>query len=359
MNSEILIQTSDPTQEEAQGASPYAPSFLDRLMVAVKRLPIPYWLTYFALFVLETLIAHVISWADGWLPANTFNSFLMLLPMWLWAPLAIMTWLNSIAVEALSNFSPLLDVQPETLRQLKNEFTTMPARNVILSGVIWGVIYLILTYLAYDSLYATFHLGTLFAVFVILEGLVTFFSGGALYYHSIRQLRLVHRTVSMVKAFDLFRLDPVYAFSVVTSRTGAAWVILLSLTLVLFPIQIATGPVLALLILQLLTATGAFAVPLWIVHQRLVVEKRRLEAEHAQRVKATLAELHRRLDDKELAGFVQINNAMLGLNAERDVLAKIPTWPWRAGLLTGFLSVLVLPIILLLLQLVLGRWFGG
>ncbi len=50
---------------------------------------------------------------------------------------------------------------------------------------------------------------------------------------------------------------------------------------------------------------------------------------------------------------------MVGLSAERDILTKIPTWLWRAGMLTGFLSIVVLPIMLFILQLVLARWFGG
>jgi len=72
-----------------------------------------------------------------------------------------------------------------------------------------------------------------------------------------------------------------------------------------------------------------------------------------------LASLHRCLDDNALVEVAQLNSAIVGLNAERDILAKIPTWPWRAGMFTGFLSIAVLPIVLFLLQFLLARWFGG
>jgi hypothetical protein len=163
----------------------------------------------------------------------------------------------------------------------------------------------------------------------------------------------------MVEQFDLFQLEPVYAFSALTSRTGVSWVILLSLTLLTVPLQAAPFPTLALLIVQLMLAIAAFVLPLRIVNSRLVSEKRRLVAELDQRVKGTLASLHRCLDDKSLAEVAQLNSAIVGLNAERDILTKIPTWPWRAGMFTGFLSIVVLPIVLFILQFVLARWFGS
>jgi len=163
----------------------------------------------------------------------------------------------------------------------------------------------------------------------------------------------------MVKQFDLFQLEPIYAFSALTSRTGASWVILISLTLLTVPIQAAPFPTLALLIVQLVLAIAAFVLPLRIVNNRLVSEKRRLLAELDQRVKGTLASLHRCFDENALAEVAQINSAIVGLNAERDILTRIPTWPWRAGMLTGFLSIVILPIMLFILQLVLARWFGS
>ncbi len=63
-----------------------------------------------------------------------------------------MTYLNSISVEALSSFSPLLDVEEERVRRVKDEFTTMPARSVIVSGVIWSIVYVILEYWNFKEL---------------------------------------------------------------------------------------------------------------------------------------------------------------------------------------------------------------
>jgi hypothetical protein len=327
-------------------------------MDAVERLPIPYGLTYLLLFTLQSGAFHVLSWVEGWLPAYTFSPLLLLYPLWLWGPLAIMTYLNSIARDALSSFGPLLDIQHDAMRRLDYEFTTMPAPQVIISSAIWSGIYLVMMYVFSGPVFAAFGVGTVTAAALLVEGLISYSVGGAVYYHSIRQLGLIHRTVMMVKQFDLFRLDPVYGFSIVTSRTGVGWMMLLGLTLLMFPIQLAPIPVLTLLTVQVVLAVAAFFLPLRIVNTRLVAEKRRLLAELDQRVETMLARLHRCLDDNELGAVAQLNDALTGLNTERDILAKIPTWPWRAGMLSGFLSVVVLPIILFLIQVVVGKVLG-
>jgi hypothetical protein len=235
----------------------------------------------------------------------------------------------------------------------------MPARAVIISGAVWTIVYVAFTSLALDSMYAAYGFGRLAEVTNMVRGWISFFVGSAIYYHTIRQLRLVNRTVRMVKQFDLFQLEPVYAFSALTSRTGVSWVILISLTLLTAPIQAAPFPTFALLVTQLVLAIAAFVLPLRIVNSCLVAEKRRHLAELDQRVKGALASLHHCLDDNVLAEVAQLNSAIVGLNAERDILTKIPTWPWRAGMLTGFLSVVVLPIMLFILQLALARWFSS
>ena len=193
---------------------------------------------------------------------------------------------------------------------------------------------------------------------VIVEGLISFAIGSAIFYHSFRQLRLVDRTVKRIRQFDLFRLTPVYSFSWVTSQIGIAWMVMLSLTLLVFPIKLATLPVLAILALQVLLALAAFVLPLLFVNRRLVHEKRRLLAEHNLRVEANLERLHRGLDEKKMDEMAQLNNAMQGLNVERNILAGIPTWPWRTNTLTSFLSALGLPIIVFLLQLLIRKLLG-
>lgn len=350
---------ADWAQQAVGVPRPYPPSFVDRLVHAIQRLPIPYGVTYLLLFVLECSVLLVLSWIDGWLPAYSIDPLLFAFPLWLWGPLAILTYLDSLAHRVVSEFGVLLDVSSEAKQRLAYEFTTMPARPVVLSSLAWLVFFFLSWVLFFrPAAMAAYGAGPLGEAAVFVAGLVSFSAGSVIYYHTIRQLRLVSRTVGTVGQFDLFRLDPVYAFSVLTSRTGVGWVLLITATLLTVPLVVGSTPELIMLILQIALAMGAFLLPLRIVNRRLVAEKRRLLAELDQRIKVTLVRLHRHVDENALQEVSMLNQALKGLRAEREILDQIPTWPWRPGLFAGFVSILVLPVVLFLIQVALGRWLG-
>ena len=323
----------------------------------VQRLPIPYWLTYFALCILHGTFNNVFDWVNGDLPAFTFHSYHFTYPIWLWAPLAFMTYLNSTAQAAVSNFSPLLKLPPKAIQRLQYEFTTMPARGVIISGFVLTGLFIPYAYLNHPTIAARGVVSTPGIVYTILDGWVSFVIGFVFFYYTIRQLRLVHNTVKLVKQFDMFHLDQVYAFSILTSRIGGVYVLWVILTLLVVPLSFS-GPIIAVALLSLVfvLSLSAFVLPLWIVHQRLVVEKRRLLTEHGQRVKSTLVRLHHCVDKNVLDDVHHLNNVLDGLKAENSILQKIRTWPWSTETLTGFISTIILPIILLLIQIIIQNW---
>lgn len=323
-----------------------------------QRLSIPYWLTYLLIFTLESVINHVLAWIDGWLLVFTFNKLLLVFPLWQWGTLAAITFLNVTSEAILPSFRELLDFDDDMLEKLKYEFTTLPIRGVILSGAIWIFAYLILTYLSYEAIYVNYGFGNTFKVFIFLEGLIGYATGSVIYYHSIRQLWLVSRTVKMIKRFNLFNLGPVYDFSRLTSRTGISWMFLLGMTLLLFPLDLAKGLTVAILGFQVIIALVAFVLPLRFVYYHLVLEKRRLLGELNQQIELTVKRLHQSLNQDKVDEASQIGNTLMGLNSEREILMDIPTWPWRTGTLTAFLSAIFLPIVLLLIQIVIQKWLG-
>jgi hypothetical protein len=324
----------------------------------VEHLPMPYWLTYFGLFLLESLIMHIVAWATGWLQPPTLNAMLFIFPFWQWGTFAIMTYLNSVASRTLSSFSTLLDLDAHELGKLKAEFTTMPARPVLLNSLLWAVVYIVVTALAYQSVYIGMHFGPVFTAATMLAGFLSFTTASAIYYHSIRQLLLVYRTTRLVKHYNLFRLGPVYAFSRLTSLIGISWILLLSVTILLYPLNLANAGALAILALQGILAVAAFVLPLWFIHRRLVAEKLHVLAECDQHVELATARLHRIIEAGEINEMQPLNHALTGLNVERQLLNNIPTWPWLRGTLTGFTSAAVLPVIIFIIQLAVGKWLG-
>lgn len=348
----LAEQSPDP-------ASLYPPSFIDRLTKFLKRRPVSFGLTYLLLFILETSIILVLSWLDGWLPAYEFNPIVILFPAWLWGPLAFISYLDSLSLRAFSEFAQLLKIPDEMKHKLAYEFTTMPARSVIFSSVAWAAVYLVIWYLVYPSFITIYGFGSLALWTTFTVGFISFTVGSAFYYHTFRQLRLVSRIVGMVDHFDLFNLDPVYAFSVLTSRTGICWVILSTLTILAYPVGAGGISDIVLVTIQVVLGLAAFLLPLRAVNRRLVEEKRRQQAALDQRVKATLIRLHQLVDEDSLKEVSVLNDVLRGLASESEILTKIPIWPWRPGFFTGFVSVILLPILLSLIQLALGRFLGN
>jgi hypothetical protein len=197
-----------------------------------------------------------------------------------------MTHLNAVSRPMLSDFGPVPDLQTEAVRRLKHEFTTWPARSVVINGALWSALFLVILLGTSGAVVAPYGYRPLTIVIFVLTGLITYSLGGAIYDDIFRKLRLLNQTVRRVNQLDLFGLGPVYAVLTLTSRMGIAWVLLLSLTLLIFPIQSALVPTLTLLVLQVGIAVAAFGLPLRTVSQRLL-------ADNDQRFKVMLARLHR------------------------------------------------------------------
>lgn len=351
-----MMQTTEQVHSPAPATWLYPPSYVDRLMRFGQRLPAPYWLVYLLLFILQSTLNHVIGWWEGWLPLFTFTGILVLYPAWQWIPLIIMTFLNNTSRTALHSFRPLLQMDDEAFARLKAEFTTMPPRWVFFTSLFWAMFSIGIAYLYRDA-YRLSGFGRITEWVTIIEGVLCFGVGGVMYFHSLRQLALIHRTVKRVKRFNLFALDPVYAFSRLTSRTGLSWVLMLGINFIFFPFALAPGLMLVYAVLMLFFALAAFILPLRVVNLHLVQEKRAFLADHQRRVEATLARLHVKLDQGDLADMEYFEKAIASLTAERKILEDIPTLPWRTSTLTGFLSAAVLPIVLLLIQIMIQRWF--
>jgi len=352
-------KTLDPIQKNTREIQPYPPSFLDRFMNFIQRLPLSYWLIYLLLFILESSLNHVLAWVDGWLPAFKFNALMGVFPLWQWGTFAAITYLNETSESTLSKFRTLLDLDDNALEKLKYEFTSMKNRGVILSSILWVIVYFLITYYSYEAAYIGYGVGNFFRVYIFLGGLIAFSTGSVIYYHSIRQLWLINRTVKEVKRFNLFHLQPVYAFSHLTARTGISWMFLLGLTILMFPLDLAKWLTLAMMGFQIILALAAFVLPLRSVNHRLSAEKLRLMAENHHRTESVLERLHQNLDKNEMSEVEALNEAIAGLNAERDILKKISTLPWSMDTLTGFLSAVVLPIALLLIQIAIQKWLVG
>ena len=338
----------------------YPPSWVDRFIGWIKRLPGPSWLFYLGLWLVLFLLVNAVKWLDRSQPLGIIEPLL--------APgvadgvyfLAMMHYLNGAAGEALRAFRPVLAVSEARYNKLHYQLTTLPARGTLLAsgiGAALAGLYMLLG--PKPPNYVTSFPTAVFDAGILIFTLTVL---GALIYHTIHQFTTVGRVHAIAARINLFQPDPLYAFSGLAARTVMGYILIVDTTLLFmreFMREQANDPVImGLFVFMVLLAAATFVLPLLGMHRRMDEEKGRLEAEANQRLEAAIAELHRRVDAFDLTDMTELYRAIGGLEIERDVLAKLPTWPWEPGTLRVVISPLLLPVAVWLIQRLLARFVG-
>jgi hypothetical protein len=231
-----------------------------------------------------------------------------------------------------------------------------------LTGFALSVIFLFLipgaTLLGYSTGIDSIVIASLFST---VTGMVT----GALIYHTIHQLRLVSQIYAEYAIVNLFDLSPLYAFSGLTSQTAVGLLIMMTIWFVTTPEMLFQSVGFVVYIVFSVVTIVTFMWPLLGIHGRLVQEKQRMLRESSQLLEATIAELHglvaagesRNIDDQHTrAQFLHVTMACL--ETEQSMLTGIPTWPWQPGTLRGFVTALLLPLVVFVLQYVIQRFLS-
>lgn len=343
-----------PAPERARRISP---SWVTRLIAWVERLPGPSWPVYLIAAVVEGLITSAFAWATGTAPVGEFSGPLVYYGALPVAILWTMHNLDGTARRALIAFRPALTLDEGGYARLLDELTVVPARGVWITTV--AVFPLNLLWYASDPVgTATANLSIpALAIRALNEGLVTILFI-VLIYHTIRQLRAVSRIHEQATLVELFRPAPLYAFSRLTSRTAILLLVLTFSSLVVDPASwTSISPIWMIGWAggALAVALTAFVLPLAGIHGRIVAEKLHLEAEVGSRLTGVMASVHAIADADDLARADGLNKLLASLIAERELVGRLPTWPWQPGTMGAVLSAIVLPIGLFLATRMLER----
>jgi hypothetical protein len=172
---------------------------------------------------------------------------------------------------------------------------------------------------------------------------------------STRWLVLVSRIHRDATAIDPFDRAPIYAFSRLTVAVGLIYVIGVYYSLsVNGSYQAGNLPSLAFLGVTILAGVTAFVAPLWGIHVRITREKDKLLRDVEQRINQVARRLYELVDTGALDSTKTVNDLLSGLNALRDRILRLPTWPWPPNLFRGFVTALLLPIVVFILTRVIS-----
>jgi hypothetical protein len=328
-------------------------SWIDLLLGALNRLPgrTGVWLA--ALAAVEAAALWTAAGPDA---DPMLRRVLLAAAVWTMYPLAAIHYLDGVGGHAVDRFRPAMDVDDPAYLGLRSDFATMPMLPVLLANGV-GVLCLLLALHLSPALFAPLAaLGEFRGVVLAVYG-VNFALGGALVYHSVRQLGLVGSAFSLATRIDVTQPAPLYALAGLAVRTGIAWSLVLSLSVVLFPAMLRSPVSASLLVMLVAIAVAAAVTPLLGVHRRLADQKNRLLADADAHLQQGIRLLHSHVAAGDLAAVDQVSRVIATLITARDVQNRIATWPWPPGTVAALVSALMLPIFLTVAQRLIGLWF--
>jgi hypothetical protein len=335
--------------ERLTGTAPARPgSVVDRLLGLVDLLPGPSSLWFVVLALTLLAPAHAWIWATGARPVGQVELVLFaptfVLAYFLW----LLHLLNRVASSAFDAFRPALGGPAGEQEHYRLALTSIPDRVAVVAVVVTELI-LGFGYFGMDT---SLRLPLPVAVDVatgILYALVAPVIG-LLIVHDIRQLRLVSRLSALATNVDIFKPGPVTAFSRLTAATAIGLLAFVALMVLTIPVEVAVaGPAVLPGAIGSATAMGVLAVasfvlPLRVMHGRLLAQKLDLLDSAQDRLKVILGRISDAVDANELSNADELNKTLSSVLAQRDVLARLPTWPWSSGTFRGVASAVLLPI---------------
>ena len=323
---------------------------VSRFLAWTDGLPGHGWWVFPALAVLLFSYAHAILWVTGRVPFGGVEPLIAVGVVYGPFLLAILAAANFVSKRSLVAFWPATGWPDEDRAAWEAAFADTPGP--------WGWVSLAIGVpLALGSFLSapTALLGQGTDRFVLLvaylPALVLGYSmAPAAFVHTLRQLRLVARIHREATAIDPFDRGPVYAFSRLTVLTGLGYVLVGYYSLTVNG-AFTAGNLLAVgaLVISLVIGVGTFVVPLWGIHERLGDEKAILLRGVEERVGRISTEMYRRIDAGEFDGSKVMSDALGGVTTLRDRIQRLPTWPWPPQLLRGFISALILPLVIYVL----------
>jgi hypothetical protein len=351
--------TAVPAAIEASPAI-YQPGLLSRVLGWIDRLPWHGWWAFPLLGAVLFSWSHAVLWLAGQLPVGTIDPLLTSAIFYAPFVLAALAYINRASERALAQFWPATGWPDDEQAAWRYAFVNSPRGFGILTVVVGLVAALGSFVSASDTAIGAGLDRTTVLVAYLPSAVLGYGLVVAATVHIARQLRLVARIHREAKAVDPFDRGPVYAFSSLTVRAGLAYVISGYYALTVQG-AFQAGNAVAILVLALTFSVGVacFVFPLWGIHERLGREKDLLLRDVDARLSRLGEEMYRRIDAGQFDGTKVVSEALAGVGALRERIARLPTWPWPPNVMRGFISALLLPVIVYIVSRLAGGLVGA
>lgn len=327
------------------------PGVIDRLANLGERLPglATIWYVLFALVLVA--LAHGAVWLLGSRPFGTLEPE-VIPPALFFAYLAwLLHILKLVAGSAFDDFRPALR-DPAAQARYRSELTAVSDRAALVAIIVVEATVFPGYFLSVRPLRPIQPVGV-----EVVSGVLWALAAATLavlFLQAVRQLRMVSRLGVVADKVDIFSPQPLNALSRLTAATAIAILTFVAFSVLTIPEQPPVYIAEELVIIAL--GVASFVLPLRALHERLRHEKEALMASGQDRLKLTLSRIHDAVDKNELSSADQLNKTLTSLVAERDYLAKLPTWPWSPGTFRGVATAVLLPVVIFVITRVIDQF---
>ena len=145
----------------------------------------------------------------------------------------------------------------------------------------------------------------------------------------------------------------------ITASIGIAIIVIAFLNMfILNPQQVESVFAIVFYAVFFLMALAVFVLPLTEINRRLKEEKKRLMKIVNTDLEAAFERVREDFRSDKLDNLPALQVAIDSMMREKGILEATPTWPWAPSTFRGFLAAILLPLIIWLVQQLLGRFMG-
>jgi hypothetical protein len=336
---------------------PFEAHWSDSLIRWIQSLPLPGWLFYLFLYFSSALIFSILAWLEGESSFGQVRLIYFLAGFWLVGYLLANQFLILSASAALREFRASYFFSEEAYLQRQFEIMHIPRGP----GNVWALVGALIG--GSVGLYAITNISSPYDLPV--SGMVIFgFFGSPFFtlalYRVYHQMKIVVGLFASIESIDLYDLGSIYALALFPVRVA----ILILLTfwvnpfLILFPGTVA-DPVLRFVYTILSLSAVIVIIPIRSVSGRIRDEKEAQLRENGRELTFAREELYRQLHKEGSREIDELEKGVQALFEFRKSIQGVSTLPWKPETIRWLVTVFLLPTLLMIIQLLLQRFYGG
>lgn len=334
-------------------------SWVDRAQELLARVPLPWWVPILAipagLIGLEYLLLKIPIFRAPFDNVPTgLTIFYAAQPSYL---IGLMYVLDRRAEEAVVPLQSHLtsDSNPQRLRFSISNMPRWPALILTLTGLALFLILHSLTNIVETIVLVGTPEPARWLRF--MEGALVWMAGFVVFYHTIRQLRIIDQIYTGHVTVNLLDQKPLYGLATIAAYTAIGVAIPSFAVFVSLP-RLPTDPItLALAISVFALPAFTLIAPLYRLHLKLESEKgSRLDVNSAK-IDGLIRRIHSHEDPESLEDVDHIHKLVSLLGVEREIVSSARTWPWPSGSMRALFAALLLPTIVWFIQRILESVF--